>query len=161
MTTSTETTKERRRKSVYTDELGERVCRAIATSTVGIKRMVADDKTLPSESTIYLWVQLNLRFADNYKAARIKQADARMEAAQEAFIACKAEAKVLMAEKTKEARDEARILISLMNAEMQMQYRLAAWLAAKKSKDDDGYGEWRGIGKPFIDPANLDNIISF
>ena len=140
-----EVTKERRRKGVYTDKLGERVCRAIATSTVGIARMVAADKTLPSESTIYLWIQLNSRFADAYAAARKEQANARMEAAQEVLESTKVEVRVLLAEKTKAARDEAKILITMMNAEMNMQYRLAAWLSprtsAGKAKDDD---EWDG-----------------
>ena len=148
MTTETGAPKERRRKSVYSDKLGERVCRAIARSTVGIKKMVEADKTLPSESTIYLWVQMYPEFGDNYKAARKEQANARMEAAQEALETCKSEVRVLMAEKTREAREEARILITMMKAEMDMQYRLAAWLApkgkARTDDDDDDGGPWRG-----------------
>ena len=157
MTTSPETTKERRRKSVYTDKLGERVCRAIATSTIGIARMVAADKTLPSESTIYLWIQLNPRFADAYAAARKEQANARMEAAQEVLETTKVEVRALIAEKTKDAREEAKILITMMKAEMAMQYRLAAWLAPRTSagtvKDDD---EDLWNGKKFYPPEIVD-----
>jgi len=154
------TTTERRRKSVYTDKLGDRVCQAIATSIVGIKRMVADDKTLPSESTIYLWVQLNTRFAEAYRAARRQQAEVRRDACGDVMAECKIEVKALVAKGNAVASMNAKILISLAKFEVDVHQRLAAWLAPieKESSKDDS-GGWRGGDRPFIDPANLANVI--
>ncbi len=155
-----ETTKERRRKSVYTDKLGERVCQAIARSTVGIKKMVAADKTLPSESTIYLWIQQHPGFADDYKLARIAQADARMEAAQELAERCLEQVKVLVAKETAVAVAAAKALVSAYRLLIDVQRGLAAWLKPKKhgSSDDDDGGPWRGYRDAEM-PENLDDLI--
>ena len=157
----TETTKERRRKSVYRDKLGERVCRAIATSTVGIKRMVEADKTLPSESTIYLWVQQNPRFADEYKAARRAQADARMEACQEIAERCVMEVQALTAQNTAASGANAKALVAAYQQLIEVQRRIAAWLAPKSkatSDDDDDGGPWIGDREMEM-PENLDDLI--
>ena len=160
MTTETATTKERRRKSVYTDSLGRRVCQAIATSTIGIKRMVEADKTLPSESTIYLWVQQNPQFADDYKAARKAQADARREAAQELAEACLKEVQALTADKTPGAAACAKAVTAAYQQLIDVQFRIAAWLAPKNKgtsdDDDDDGGPWRGYRDMHID--DLDQL---
>ena len=156
MTTSTE----RRRKSVYTDKLAERVCQAIAVSTVGIKRMVAADMTLPSESTIYLWVQEYPEFADNYHAAREAQAEARWEMCQETAEKCQRDVQALvdadspqLAAKTKALNDAAKLVI-------EVQYRLIAWLAPKKAEAAAGRGVKKPVhkGAPFT-YKDLDDLI--
>ena len=154
--------KERRRKSVYTDRLGERVCQAIATSTIGIKKMVEADKTLPSESTIYLWVQQHPGFADAYKAARKAQADARREAAQELAERCLREVQALAADKTTGAAACAKAVATAYQQLIDVQFRIAAWLAPKNKgssdDDDDDGGPWRGYRDAEM-PENLDDLI--
>ena len=149
--------KERRRKSVYTDALGERVCLAIATSTIGIKKMVEADRTLPSESTIYLWVQQNPRFAANYRAARSAQADARIEAAQEIAETCIREVKAVIAADRPGAAAKAQALVAAYRLAADVQHRIAAWLkpkkAAGKASDDDG---WDGYGNSYSEPIDID-----
>ena len=155
------TEKERRRRSVYSEATAKRVCDAIATSTMGLKRLVEADRTLPSESTIYLWVQEHPEFRDAYNAARVRQADTRMEACRDIALACEAEVKALLAAEGRKAEPAARVLISLANMQINVNYRLAAWFApktVKKSNDDDG-GPWIGDKELAMPENGLDGLI--
>ena len=159
MTTEISKTKQRRPRSTYSESLALRVCKVIATSSVGIKRMVADDMSLPSESTIYLWILNNPRFADAYKEAREKQADIRRQACQAIAETCLDEVRALVEARRPDAAALAKALVAATNLVIQVQFRLAAWMAPKPSGSSDGEGKWRGRGVPFVCPADLNELI--
>ena len=63
------------RPTMYTDDLANRICREIASSTDGLKKICANNPDFPVPKTIYEWRIDNRDFSDKYDAAKRLQAD--------------------------------------------------------------------------------------
>lgn len=63
------------RPTSYTQELADRICRTIATSTLGTKKLCAMHDWMPCHETIYEWLFDYKYFVDQYKAAKVKQGE--------------------------------------------------------------------------------------
>jgi len=59
----------------YTDELADRICEAIATSTLGTNKLCKMHDWMPVQDTIYKWRYKHPRFAEKYALAKAKQAE--------------------------------------------------------------------------------------
>lgn len=64
------------RPVIYTKELGEKLCYKIATTNKGVRR-ICEDKSMPSKSTVYRWLndEENAEFRDMYARAQEMRAD--------------------------------------------------------------------------------------
>jgi hypothetical protein len=58
--------------SIYTTELGQAICDAIASSTLGIKPLM-EQFGYPPPDTIYKWLNRHQEFADGYMRAKQRQ----------------------------------------------------------------------------------------
>lgn len=67
------------RPSSYNPEIGSKICRLIATNSMGIKKLCALHDDLPDQETIYGWVIQHPEFAKQYKEARELQQDVCVE----------------------------------------------------------------------------------
>jgi hypothetical protein len=65
------------RASMYSDELGQRICELVA-QRVPVAEICAMEG-MPSKDTLYRWKRENLAFSDNYARAREERADARQD----------------------------------------------------------------------------------
>lgn len=63
------------RPTSYTQELADKICKAIATSTLGTRKLCAMHDWMPSQDTIYRWIYEYNDFSVQYKAAKIKQGE--------------------------------------------------------------------------------------
>lgn len=64
------------RPADYNEEIAERLCRAIATSSDGLRVICARNPKFPSRTTIYKWIAENPNFANRYARAKQFQAQA-------------------------------------------------------------------------------------
>jgi|SRR5580692_6267235 hypothetical protein len=64
----------RGRPCIYTPELAEHVCNAIATSPHGLRKIAARDERFPNVSTIYEWIAKVPGFSEQYLESRRLQA---------------------------------------------------------------------------------------
>ena len=62
------------RPTLYTPELGDKLCALIALGSS--LRTICRDDDMPDASTVYRWLRLHNDFRDNYEKARADQADA-------------------------------------------------------------------------------------
>lgn len=69
--------KEQGRPSKYSDEVVNKICHLISTSTISLKRLLEEDKSLPKHATVYNWLNdgKHKDFLDKYTRAREAQAD--------------------------------------------------------------------------------------
>lgn len=63
------------RPTMYTIELAREICRAIATSSKGLKHICAENEHFPAWRTIYEWRFDNEEFAQMYAQAKRAQAE--------------------------------------------------------------------------------------
>lgn len=63
------------RDSIYTQELADKICNAIATSSEGLRRLCKQDESLPAVTTIMRWLDTNVEFREQYARAREAQAE--------------------------------------------------------------------------------------
>lgn len=63
------------RPSTYTKELGERICRAVASSTATLNEICASNEDFPFRNTIWSWRLDYPEFANLYAHAKRMQAD--------------------------------------------------------------------------------------
>jgi hypothetical protein len=63
------------RPTIYTDELGERICELIATHPVGIRALIRMYPDLPAADTINNWRFKNSVFSERYMEAKRFQAE--------------------------------------------------------------------------------------
>lgn len=63
------------RPTLYNDELADYTCLVISTHTIGIPRLCAKYKELPSDTAIYEWRIKHPEFAVKYAQAKLKQAE--------------------------------------------------------------------------------------
>lgn len=74
---------EKGRPSLFTQELGDKLCQLIATSPYSLVKILTNDKTLPAYATIMEWMRSkNEKFAEfqvNYTRARNDKADFMFE----------------------------------------------------------------------------------
>ncbi len=63
------------RKSIFTPELSAAICKAIATTTDGLRKMVLNNPGFPSAQTICEWRFDHPLFAEQYAQAKRIQAD--------------------------------------------------------------------------------------
>ncbi len=63
------------RPTIYSDELGERICELVSVSTKSIEKLCIIHKDLPDPTTIYKWRISNKDFSQKYNDARANQAD--------------------------------------------------------------------------------------
>jgi len=61
------------RPTTYCPELAEKICLRISEGQD--LRAIVEDETLPTRSTIYLWLAEHKEFSDHYARARAEQAD--------------------------------------------------------------------------------------
>lgn len=64
------------RPKIYSKEIAERICHLIGTTTKGLRR-ICEDKSLPSKSTVYRWLndEENVEFRDMIARAHEMRAD--------------------------------------------------------------------------------------
>jgi hypothetical protein len=67
------------RPSKYTKELGEAICRKVACSPDGLKKLCKSIEWFPHHDTIMEWRFVHQEFSDQYKKAKIQQADVLAE----------------------------------------------------------------------------------
>lgn len=67
------------RPELYTKELGERVCLAVASSEFGLRKTLEQDAELPSMSTVLKWTEIDAQFSQAYASAKRKQIEAMAE----------------------------------------------------------------------------------
>lgn len=67
------------RPSKYSKELGEAICRKVATSSDGLKKLCKNIDWFPCHDTIMEWRFVHSEFSDQYKKAKIQQADVLAE----------------------------------------------------------------------------------
>jgi hypothetical protein len=58
------------RPTDYTPELAKEICGAIASSSIGIKRLCKENPIWPSHNTIYRWLANYPEFRDQYAQAK-------------------------------------------------------------------------------------------
>ena len=58
------------RPSGYNDEIGDRICRATATSSRGLEHLCKENEGFPNPETVYGWVLDFPDFAKKYKEAK-------------------------------------------------------------------------------------------
>ena len=63
------------RPSIYTEELADRICDAVATHPWGIKRLCAHFDWMPTFTTIYQWRWKRPEFSQQFTKAKIAQAE--------------------------------------------------------------------------------------
>lgn len=63
------------RPTLYTKELCDEICFAIATSSKGLHRLCRENENFPSYKTIFNWILNNKEFLHNYEKAREAQAE--------------------------------------------------------------------------------------
>ena len=66
------------RPSSYTQEIADTVCQRIAEGE-SLRTMCRDDDEMPSERTVYRWLNANEAFCQQYACARKTWADAQIE----------------------------------------------------------------------------------
>lgn len=69
--------------SVYNKELGDEICKAIATSKHGLRKLCKDNPHWPRKTTIYRWAFDNAEFRDQYARAKAFQVEWLVESALE------------------------------------------------------------------------------
>lgn len=67
------------RPSKYNEELADRFCRKVATTTLGLEKLCASDPEFPCADTIYQWRIDFPSFSEKYTIAKQKQADILIE----------------------------------------------------------------------------------
>lgn len=67
--------KKRGRPTDYTPELANKICEAVATSTLGLSKICAQNPEFPTRDTIYQWRYRYKDFSDNYANAKRTQAE--------------------------------------------------------------------------------------
>lgn len=63
------------RPSKYTEELADKICKAIAESSKGLVKLCKDNSDFPNPDTVYEWLKVKEGFSDKYARAREDQAD--------------------------------------------------------------------------------------
>jgi hypothetical protein len=63
------------RPTIYTTDLADAICEAVATSTLGLARICDANPHFPRRETIYQWRYKNPDFSDRYIKAKQCQAD--------------------------------------------------------------------------------------
>ena len=63
------------RPTKYTEELANRICDAVATTTDGMRRMCANNEGFPTCETLMQWRYKYPEFSSRYKEAKLVQAD--------------------------------------------------------------------------------------
>lgn len=63
------------RPTIYTDELAEKICLAIATHGNGLKTICKDNPEFPCARTIFRWRFQNAKFCHLYNKAKLYQAE--------------------------------------------------------------------------------------
>ncbi len=61
--------------SIYTPELAALICKKVATSTLGLRKLCAENPELPCFQTIYEWRYMYKEFGELYAQAKRVQAD--------------------------------------------------------------------------------------
>ena len=59
----------------YTEELGQEIADAIATSTKGITQLCKEHEHWPGHETVYQWIYKHKHFSDLYASAKAAQQD--------------------------------------------------------------------------------------
>lgn len=62
------------RLSEFSQEVADRICEGIANGK-SLRKLLADDDSLPASSTVFKWLVQNAEFAEQYAHAREAQAD--------------------------------------------------------------------------------------
>ncbi len=61
------------RPTIYSDDLANEICNAIACSSKGIRRLYNECAHFPTPDTIYRWVKEHREFSDQYARAKRQQ----------------------------------------------------------------------------------------
>lgn len=65
----------------FSQEMADEICRTIATSSKGLRRLLSENPHWPCRSEIYEWVFENKAFADQYTHAKARQVEWLVEEA--------------------------------------------------------------------------------
>ena len=67
------------RPTIYSPEIANEICRTIATTSMGLKRLCALNPSWPDRSTILQWRIDNQSFSDQYIKAKVDQIEALID----------------------------------------------------------------------------------
>lgn len=67
------------RPTIYTEELGKRICDVVATRAIGLNKLCNMFDWMPHKDTIHEWRWSNAQFSDLYTKAKIAQAELMAE----------------------------------------------------------------------------------
>ncbi len=67
------------RPTLYNEEMADRICEAVATSTHGTKKLCKLNDWMPEDVTIYKWRYRHAEFSRKYAEAKARQADLMAE----------------------------------------------------------------------------------
>ena len=67
------------RETIYTEELGIRICELVACNPVSLKKLCKENDWMPDDSTVFDWVARHPAFASAYARAKKKQCDAHAD----------------------------------------------------------------------------------
>lgn len=71
------------RTTLYTPELGDEICDAIASSELGLIHLVEANPHWPHRATIFIWLRRHPEFRDKYTKAKEDQTEVCVEYMQE------------------------------------------------------------------------------
>lgn len=63
------------RPTKYTQELANKICEMVATTTIGPRRMCDENPEFPTSQTLRMWRLYNAEFSSQYARAKLTQAD--------------------------------------------------------------------------------------
>lgn len=67
------------RPTIYTEELGQKICKAVATHSLGLKKLCSMFEWMPDHTTIHEWRWSNESFSNQYTKAKIAQSELMAE----------------------------------------------------------------------------------
>lgn len=67
------------RPSLYTEELAEEICNAIASSNEGLEHLCAANPHWPERANIFIWMRKYPGFRDKYMSAKEQQAEVQVD----------------------------------------------------------------------------------
>jgi len=63
----------------FDEKIAREICKAISTSSKGLKRLCAENKNWPSRAHIYSWFEDHLSFKDSYARAKQNQIESLVD----------------------------------------------------------------------------------
>jgi hypothetical protein len=113
----------RGRPTTYTCELATEICNTIASTSIGTKKLCAENSHWPAQDTLFTWLKTHPEFSEQYKRAKICQVDLLVDELLD--IADDASHDLVIDETGKKTYDSERVARSKLRVETRK------WLASR------------------------------